>query len=178
MLFLLLSALSSVVIALGFRKASESKTYVRNILFINYITAASFLLPFLVGPGEIIFGYSWKIWFLLTLIGIVFVVNFFLYSRCLAINGVGSSVTISRLSAIIPVLVGLLYFRESISLFQKLGIASTFFLFLILVRRKDVFEEIRRPALLTILFVLSGIGDSLVSLLNSSIDEVDATPSF
>lgn len=169
MAFLLLSALSSVIIAIGFRYASSLGGKVQNILVVNYITASLFLLPQVLESGFLIHEYSTPVLALLIVIGVLFVINFFLYSKCLSENGVGGTVTISRLSVVWPVILGLFYFKEEISLFQKAGIGLTVVLFLVLMKRKDVFQEIKKPFLLSLLFLLSGLGDSLVSVLNANI---------
>lgn len=163
-LYVILCAGSSVLIA-HFLKGAESRELdTIRVLTVNYLTAA--LLAFIVtGTQEVVQldwregGYALGLGFG---VGIIFIVNFFIYSKSVHFNGVGISVAAMRISLIVPVLLSTVWYLELLTFRQWAGVALVFVtLFLLLPNKRKMLREPFSAAwLLVLLFIGTGIADA------------------
>lgn len=164
-LFIILCAVSSVLIAHFFKVSEQKKLNTTRVLTVNYfiaMTAAALLavrdgvsfMQFLPETGlPLIFAAG---------IGVVFIFNYFIYSKSVHLNGVGISVAAMRISLLIPVFTSVLWYKEILTTLQWGGIVLVFItLFLLLPKKKKLLKEpFSAGWLLVVLFAGSGIGDS------------------
>jgi len=166
LLFIIFSALTSVVIA-HFLKITENRSLnTVRVLTINYLVAAVSALfytfngqlpvadvdvlipPFLLSVG----------------VGVIFIANFFIYSKSVFHNGVGISIAAMRISLIIPVLLSTIGYMERLTIYQWSGILLVFVtLFLLLPNKKSIVKTdqyLSKGWLLILLFAGTGIGDA------------------
>lgn len=120
MIYLLLSILSSTLVAVVIRWNEGRGVNRFGALFFNYATAGTLGLFLLGGasPGEGIL----QLLPLSLFAGGVFVAAFYVYMATVNRSGLSITVTVTRLSVIIPVLGSLIIFREKLSLVQVSGL--------------------------------------------------------
>jgi drug/metabolite transporter (DMT)-like permease len=159
--FALLSVLSSVLIAHGLRWGEEHKFSQLSVLASNYISASVFSF-FMAGREEAFKLPEISVLILAAVVGIFFLANFWIFSRSLKINGISPTVTMMRMSLIIPVLGGILVYNEVLSLFLGLGILLVFISMYLLTRqskKESMISKVSAPILLILLFFISGTTD-------------------
>lgn len=163
-IYILLSANCSVLIA-HFLKVSEKKglNTVR-VLTVNYIVATliAFSSGFFRGNAHVQFGESSAVIILAAAVGVIFIVNFFIYSKSVHYNGVGISVAAMRISLLIPVLISIFWYFDEVRFMQWIGIFSAIIaLFLLLPNKRKMLREPLSVAwLLVLLFLGTGMGDA------------------
>ncbi len=176
-IFILLSSLCSVVLVHFLKLAEHKKLNTIRVLTVNYLIASVFalfiswrhpelpaasiqslLLPVLLGIG----------------VGVIFIVNFFIYSKSVFHNGVGISVAAMRISLIIPVLLSTVIYFEILEIRQWMGIMLVFLtLFLLLPDKRKMWKEPYSAAwLLVLLFILTGIGDASLKIYEAEFSQV------
>lgn len=162
-IFILLSAFSSLLIA-HFLKISENRGLdTVRVLTVNYFTASFSALLFADKSGFSDAGTGVFPAFLLAiLVGIIFILNFFIYSKSVFLNGIGISVAMMRISLIVPVLVSILFFGEFLSYPQFAGVLLVFIILYLLIPGKKGLqnEPLKAGGYLLLLFVGTGIGDT------------------
>ncbi|MBN2828938.1 MAG: hypothetical protein JXR56_01310 [Candidatus Cloacimonetes bacterium] len=149
--WLLLSAFCSIAIAnlLKLYQKKDSKSPIIVIFLGNYLFAAIFSfmlvapLPDRITLKEIVSGFVF---------GILFITSFLAYQRNIRINGISLSVSIMRLSLLIPVVLAAVFFKESLNLLNYLGIALVLVVFLLMGKQKD------RANLYWLLFLFISVG--------------------
>lgn len=166
-IYILLSSVCSVAIAHFLKAAEFKKLDTVKVLTVNYVIAAcvAFLTP---SGAEIPSNISEQIPALLlaALVGVIFIANFFIYSKSVSKNGVGISVAAMRISLLIPVLLSTIWYLEPLESRQWLGVGSVFIaLFLLLPnKRKMIREPLSAAWLLVLLFVGTGLGDGSLKI--------------
>ena len=176
-IFILLSSLCSVVLVHFLKLAEHKKLNTIRVLTVNYLIASVFalfiswrhpelpaasiqslLLPVLLGIG----------------VGVIFIVNFFIYSKSVFHNGVGISVAAMRISLIIPVLLSTVIYFEILEIRQWMGVLLVFLtLFLLLPDKRKMWKEPYSAAwLLVLLFILTGIGDASLKIYEAEFSQV------
>ncbi len=169
--FIILCAAFSVLIAHLFKVVEFRKLDTLRVLTTNYFIATLTALAmshyqqpitaFSVS-GEALF---WPL-LLAVFTGILFITNFFVYSKSVHYNGVGISVAAMRISLIIPVLFSILWYLEILTMLQWAGIIMVFItLFLLLPNKKDLLKEpFSAGWLLILIFLFTGVGDALLKI--------------
>lgn len=167
-LFIGLSAVCSVAIAHFLKSAEFKKLNTIRVLTVNYFTAAAvaFLTP--VSDADFDPGLL-EVWPAVALaagVGVIFIANFFIYSKSVNYNGVGVSVAAMRISLLIPVLLSTIWYLERLSVRQWIGIIAVFAaLFLLLPnKRKMIREPLSAAWLLVLLFIGTGLGDGSLKI--------------
>lgn len=160
MLFLLLSVLCSVLIAnllMVFNR--HGKHGILPIFLGNYFVASVysyFSLPEgAVFPGGFDLGLG-------ILCGALFLGNFWVYQRSIVFNGLSLSVGAMRIAMIVPVLLALLVFGESLSGWNKAGIIIGLAAFGLKANPK----ELHNLLWLLALFAISGLTDASLKVYN------------
>lgn len=168
-LFIILCALCSILIAHFFKIIEHKKLSTIRVLTINYAVAA--LAAFVMAGRytelpEISTEALLHPVLLAMVVGVIFIVNFFIYSKSVYHNGVGISVAAMRISLIVPVLLSILIYLEVLSSWQWAGIFLVFItLFLLLPdKRKMLREPFSVAWLLVLLFILTGFGDASLKI--------------
>ena len=166
MLYLLLSMLSSVSIFLIFRLIEKREVANFPVIVINYFTAA--LLGFTLhsrtnaGTGPYPAGF----FTLAVLIGILFILLFFIVARSSQKTGMAVTTIAGKMSVIFPILFSIFYdVHDTLSLLKASGILLALTGVLLTIYKKRT--RLPEPALIylpAILFVGMGLVDSLVKL--------------
>lgn len=166
LLFILFSAVTSVIIA-HFLKITESRSLnTVRVLTINYFVATSIALLYTFNSG--LTSPNLKILsqpLLLSVgVGIIFIANFFIYSKSVHHNGVGISIAAMRISLIIPVMFSTIWYLEILTIYQWFGVLLVFMtLFLLLPDKREFIKTdqyLKKGWLLILLFLGTGIGDA------------------
>lgn len=166
--YIILCAASSVLIAHLLKVAENRKLNTVRVLTVNYLTATIIAasttgfdqisqLDFSEGMYAIALG---------TVVGVIFIANFFIYSKSVHHNGVGISVAAMRISLIVPVLLSTAWYLELLSFRQWVGVVMVFVtLFLLLPNKRKMLREPFSAAwLLVLLFIGTGLGDSSLKI--------------
>lgn len=165
--YIILSATASLLIA-HLLKMSESRglSTIR-VLTINYLIAAVAAFVFSdfsqlpKASADLV-----PVLLLSLLVGVIFILNFFVYSKSVYQNGIGISIAVMRVSLVTPVLLSTLVYGELISIRQIVGISLVFvILFLLIPDKKGWFKgPLKAGSYLLILFIGTGIGDSSLKI--------------
>ena len=160
MIFLLLSIISSVLIAVVIRINEDSDLDRSGVMLFNYIAAT--VLAFLFMDTERVFNVSKQLIPISFVSGSIYVTAFMVYMKAVGRIGLAVPVTITRVSVLLPVLGSVLIFSERMSLYQVAGfILAVLAIYLFSgASTKDTSVSKRSEILLLIvLFVLMGSGD-------------------
>ncbi len=131
------------------------KNYKESILYVflsNYFIAA--ILSYLLYPfsfaGVEVFDYTMG-----SIVGVMYLINFLILNRNIQENGMSLSIAVMRISLIIPIIISLILFKESVHTVNFIGIAVIIITFFMLGQMKNRLSII----LLLLLFLLTGISD-------------------
>lgn len=162
-LFILLSAICSLLIA-HFLKVTEVKQLrTLNTLTVNYLVAALFALVWGTSKDGFGFLYTDLFFFGFCLaVGVFFIANFIAYSKSVHANGVGVTITAMRLSLLVPVLLSVLLYNEYLTFLKTTGVVLVFSSLILLKPKKTEVKigSINAGWLLLIIFALSGFADA------------------
>lgn len=122
MISLLLSILSSSTIALLWKVAEKKKYSTFRVIQFNYLSATLLSLFFFRWQTNISSKILPGLTLLAFLFGFIFVASFFLYATNISANGAILSSSVSKMGILIPVLLSLLLFRESVTHRQFFGL--------------------------------------------------------
>ena len=167
-IFIVLSSACSVLIAHFLKVTEFKKLSTVKVLTVNYVIASllAFLSP--VGGAELDFRFSAALpaLILAVIVGFIFIVNFFIYSKSVSKNGVGISVAAMRMSLLIPVLLSTIWYLEILTPRQWLGFGVVIIaLFLLLPNKRKMLREPKSAAwLLLLLFLGTGLGDGSLKI--------------
>lgn len=167
-LYIGLSSGASVLVAHLLRVIEHRKLDTVRVLTMNYLAAT--LVAFTTAGWNDLAGLDWvnttQALGLAGMVGVLFIVNFFIYSKSVFHNGVGISVAAMRISLIIPVILSVFWYFELLSYMQWLGVILVFVtLFLLLPDKKKLFNTPYNSAwLLVLLFICTGIGDASLKM--------------
>jgi drug/metabolite transporter (DMT)-like permease len=164
--YLLLSILSSTGIFLIFRLIDKRGVKTFPVIVINYITASSIGFAFSGEAGKGTWDFPLPFFVLAIVIGILFIVMFFLVARSSQKAGMAVTTIAGKMSVIFPIIFSILYDPgDTISLLKTMGILVALAGVLLTIFKKK--KKLPDPSLLylpLILFVGMGIVDSLVKL--------------
>ncbi len=167
-IFILLSAVCSVLIAHLLKLAEHKKLNTVRVLTVNYVVAASVAYFSRGDTSGLSFSLSeaYPALLLALVVGFIFIANFFIYSKSVDYNGVGISVASMRISLIIPVLLSTLWYLELLTAAQWFGVTTVFVaLFLLLPNKRKMLKEPLSAAwLLVLLFLGTGFGDASLKI--------------
>jgi drug/metabolite transporter (DMT)-like permease len=163
MIYLLLSILSSTVIFITFKVTERFKTNLVNLITINYLAAAILGFSFNRQAFSIsgLVSSDWLPYALL--IGVSYILMFFLIGYSIRKSGMAVTTIAGKLSMVIPILFSVLYFGEKINLLKIIGL--TLAILAVLLTSYRPVNKAKNLALIVmplIIFIGSGITDSLV----------------
>lgn len=167
-IYIVLCTISSILIAHFFKVTEQQKLSTLRVITVNYLIA--FPAAFILYEGhERMHIFSADLIYpvlLAMLVGIVFIYNFFVYSKSVDQNGVGISIAAMRISLIVPVLLSTFWYLELLSWGQWVGLILVFIvLYLLLPNKKSLLDEPTNSGwMLPVLFILTGIGDASLKI--------------
>ena len=180
MIYLLLSILSSTVIFVTFKLYDRFKVNTLQAIVVNYITAASCGLIGYSQPINIA-SIGQQPWFIYTLLlGVLFITIFYLMAITTQRSGLSVVSVATKMSVVIPVLSGLIFFRESVGFLKLLGILLALVaVYLASIKTKKGLK-IQRNSLMypMLVFLGSGIIDSSLKILEDLYVAADDVPIF
>ncbi|MDZ7720831.1 MAG: EamA family transporter [Balneolaceae bacterium] len=175
-IYIVLCSISSVLIAHFFKVTEQKKLNTIRVITVNYLIAFPSAILLYGGqdrsgvlPQELITPILLAIG-----IGIIFIFNFFIYSKSVDLNGVGISIAAMRISLIVPVLLSTIWYLELLTLNQWIGVILVFLiLYLLLPNKKTLFRgSFNAGWLLPILFLFTGIGDGSLKIYESEFNQI------
>jgi drug/metabolite transporter (DMT)-like permease len=128
MYYLLLTILCSTSIALILKYSDTKKGEPIVLLAGNYLVASSAATIFLLFNETK--SFSIEIMLFGCVLGLLFVVSFYIYAKAISYAGTALATTSSRLSVIIPVVLSIIIFDEEPGLNQLIGFAFTIITFI------------------------------------------------
>ena len=163
MIYLLLAIFFSSGIAIIFKLFSRFNINNLQAITVNYLVAvlaAYFASNAAINLSEIIS----KPWFYMAVaVGITFIATFFIYAISAQKAGVAISAVASRMSVVIPVSIGIIFYGEKISWLIIMGIVFSLIAFyFILQKRSGIKVNYRYFILPIILFIGFGFNDSML----------------
>lgn len=175
-IYIVLCSISSVLIA-HFFKVTESKNLSTvRVITVNYLIAfpSAFLIYGVQDRTEILSQELIAPILLAVVVGIIFIFNFFIYSKSVDLNGVGISIAAMRISLIVPVLLSTIWYLELLTFNQWVGLILVFLvLYLLLPNKKSLFRgSFNAGWLLPILFLFTGIGEASLKIYESEFNQI------
>jgi drug/metabolite transporter (DMT)-like permease len=167
--FLLLTILCSTSIAL-ILKFSDTKKGVPIVLLAgNYLVASVVALFLLFFNESRLFSFQTLIFG--SVLGLLFVMSFFVYAKAISFAGTGLATTSSRLSVIIPILLSIIIYNELPNKFHLVGFLFTIvtfvFFYLSVKENHKSGEGLLKYLFLIAVFVGIGINDFAVKVFKS-----------
>lgn len=175
--FIFLSSLCSVLIVHFLKIIEHKKLDTIRVLTVNYLiaTVTAFLISLRHSELPYADGNSMVLPVLLAVaVGIIFIFNFFIYSKSVFYNGVGISVAAMRISLIVPVLLSTVIYLDLLEFRQWMGVLLVFCTLFLLIpnKRKMMREPLSAAWLLVLLFILTGIGDASLKIYEAEFSQV------
>lgn len=162
-LYIGLSVICSICIAHLLKLVRRKEIRIIPVLTVNYAVAAT--ISYFQSETSIQIVESSQIPILFAAgAGVLFIVNFFLYSYSLNKNGVGVSVAAMRLSLVLPVLVSLLIYNEILQFSNSLGVITVFIALILLIPRTKGEQKPSISWSLALLFLFNGFVDVLMKI--------------
>ncbi len=156
---LLLSIFSATGIFILFKLIDVYKANTTAVISVNYFVAC--LLGFLLTPFSPMEATK-EAWFpYATLIGVLFIIFFFLIAKSIQKAGLAVSTIAAKMSVIIPIIFSIVYFREPLSLNKIVGVPLAFVSVFLSVYQPS---RVKKAALFLpfVLFVGLGVEDSII----------------
>jgi drug/metabolite transporter (DMT)-like permease len=163
MFFLVLCILSSTLIFISFRYFETFRINIFNAIIVNYFTASS-LAFILISDSTILIPGEFSSWMTMALLlGILFVIIFYLIAITTQEVGIAVSSIACKMSMILPILFSILYYNENVSGIKIAGIILAPAGVVLSVIKKDISLQNKKFIVLPLVMFLGvGITDSLV----------------
>lgn len=161
MLYLILAILFSTGIVISFKYFARFNINNLQAITMNYLIASA--MGFLLHPDSYTFGQlPQKSWFAIScLIGVVFILVFFVFAMSAQKAGVALTAVASKMSVVVPVSIGIMAYGESLNVIKITGILASLFAFFLTFKQKDQQKVDRRFLLLPLLLFLgNGTNDT------------------
>ena len=138
------------------------KLEVFQIIVVNYLIATILGFSIWQQPVELVSMVS-KPWFLTSiLIAISFIATFYLFALSSVKAGIAITAVSSKMSVLMPVLAGFVFFDDRISILKVIGILLALFSFLLVFRSRESFKLNWKILVIPVLlFIGSGLNDTL-----------------
>jgi drug/metabolite transporter (DMT)-like permease len=162
MIFLLFAILLSTSIFIIFRLFPKYNVDNFQAIIINYVVAVAFGLFISDIPSSFqeLINKDWFYWSIL--VGFIFIIVFYLFALSSQKMGIAITAVSSKMSVVIPVLLGFVYFNEEASMKKIVGIALVLVAFFLLLQNKKGSKINYKYLFLPILIFLgNGLNDSL-----------------
>lgn len=160
MVHLLLAIIFSVILFIVFKSFSKYNVNTLQAIVVNYIVAFSVGLLLNDTPITITETFE-KPWLLFCVyLGILFIAIFFTMGKTSQVNGVSVASVASKMSLIIPVSFGILFFKERISTLKCIGIFIALIAVYFTTKKNKSTVKTSNFIYPTLLFLGSGIIDT------------------
>ncbi len=162
MFYLLLTIFLNALLFVFFKIAAKFKIDTLQAIVVNYwtcvVTGSIFMGSFPIGAQSL--SYPWLPW--AVLMGLLFISIFNLIGYCTVRDGITTTTIANKLSLVIPVVFSVFLYGEEMNLLKGIGIALAFPAVYLTARVKD--DTVRNKSfwLPIILFIGSGLLDTLV----------------
>lgn len=167
-LYLLLSSVCSLTIAHLLKLTEVKKLRTINTLTVNYLIAGIFALVvgYTEGSRPGVLSQSFFFFLFCMIVGAFFISNFVIYGKSVHTNGVGVTIAAMRLSLLVPIIISVFLYAESVGLTKVTGIGLVFGALVLLIPRKKsvMIGSIDASWLLLIVFLLSGFADASLKI--------------
>jgi drug/metabolite transporter (DMT)-like permease len=163
MIFLFTAVLFSSCIIFTFRLFSLYKVNNLQAIVINYLVAAPLSFVSFKESFEFneLFQREW--FFMAIIIGFFFIAVFFVFARSAQLAGVAITSVSSKMSVVIPVGIGILFYGDMVNILKVLGILFSMISFYLIFKRDNFSSTDKRYILLPVLLFLgNGANDSLM----------------
>lgn len=170
MIYLLLSIFSSTLIFVVFKLFARFKVNTFYAIVVNYITACICGVLAYDAPIHVATIASTS-WFYFTLaLGLLFITIFNLMAITTQRSGISVVSVATKMSLVIPILFGLIYFKESLGLLKFIGIVMALVaVYLTSIKKKSGFKIDKRNLIFPLLvFLGSGIIDTSIKYLEDT----------
>ncbi len=167
-LYLILSALCSILIAHLLKQTEVRELRTLNTLTVNYLVA--FGVAMLVGvnqeSGTELYNTTLYLFLFCGLVGMFFIGNFLVFSKSVHANGMGISIAAMRLSLLVPVLISIYFYSEFLTFAKITGIILVFGSLILLIPKQSSIKigSMNAGWLLLITFLLSGFADASLKI--------------
>lgn len=151
MIFLILSIIASVAIGnlLHLFQNKDSKLKILQVFLGNYFVA-SLVSFFMIGDFD--FNIKLLDLGLAVIFGTLFLVNFLAYQTNIIKNGLSMSISVMRISVVIPILISLIFFKEALPWLNYVGIIIVISAFLLMGKSSNI----KSKMWLFLLFFITG----------------------
>lgn len=160
---LLLTILFGTLVIIAFKIISILRLDLNQVITFNYFVAASFGFIFWDAPINFVLWQSMP-WFEYSIvIGVFFILTYKLFGLSSDKAGLAITAVASKMSVVIPVMAGFLFFHDHVSLYKTIGILFVLLAFYFIFKTEKGIKINRQFILLPLLLLLgNGINDSLV----------------
>lgn len=163
MFYLVFAIISSTMIIISFKLFPKYNINVFQAITVNYLVASGF--GFISEPGTFSFHELYlRPWFPISLlVGLSLIIGFNLFALCVRKTGVVITAISSRMSVVIPVVLGFLIFSEQATTLKLGGILLALAAFyLTFLKQQSMKPDMRFIFLPFLLFLALGVNDSLM----------------
>ncbi|WP_271856327.1 DMT family transporter [Patiriisocius marinus] len=180
MMYLLFSILASTFIFVIFKLFNRFKVNTLHAIVINYVVACiSGIIAF---KGTIsLSSIPNRPWFYYTLgLGVLFIIVFNLMARTTQRSGLAVVSVATKMSVVIPIVFGLLYFNESLDIYKGIGIITALIAVYLASIKKESGITIQASNLILplLVFLGSGIIDTSLKYLENAFVPAQEVPLF
>jgi len=180
LIYLLFSILASTFIFIAFKLFERFKVNVFQSIVVNYFVAGTTGLLFYEKTVELsqLPNYDW--FYYTIALGALFIIIFNLMALTTQIGGLSVVSVATKMSVVIPILFGLLYYKESIGFLKIIGIVLALIaVYFASVKSNDALKMDKKYLMLPILvFIGSGIIDTSLKYLEGSFVAQNDVPLF
>jgi len=173
--YLIASILIFTLIFVVFKLYERFKVDILQAIVVNYIVAfITSMIAYKIQVGFDDLSVSNIVemdWFYYTFgLGILFIVVFILIARTTQTNGLSVASVATKMSVIIPIIFGLIYYKESLGVLKFIGILFALMaVYFVSVKSKDGLKLNKRDLILPLLVLLgSGIIDTSIKFLEEA----------
>lgn len=159
--FVILTIFCSTSIALILKYSNVKKGETIVLIAANYLVASVIaFISVLLYKNPL---FTFQTFFFGMILGLIFVLSFFVFAKAIGLAGTGLATTTSRLSVVIPILFSIIIYNETPNEFHLLGIIFTFITFILFYfsirgNRKDG-DGIKKYLVLILVFIGIGFND-------------------
>lgn len=151
-----------------FRLSKNYNCNLSTLITINYLTATILGLVLFNQASQINLSHSFSWIPFGILLGILFIVMFYLIGNSSQKAGIAVTTLANKLSLVFPVLFSLFYFNEKITLLKTVGLISAFIAVFLTIYKKELKKTNFIFIVLPVsIFIGSGITDSLVKFVQA-----------
>ncbi|MFK5983358.1 MAG: EamA family transporter [Flavobacteriaceae bacterium] len=175
MFYLIASILVFTLIFIVFKLYERFKVDILQAIVVNYIVAfftSMIAYKIQVGFDDLSVSNIVEMdWFYYTFgLGVLFIVVFILIAKTTQISGLSVASVATKMSVIIPIIFGLIYYKESLGILKFIGILFALMaVYFVSVKSKDGLKLSKRDLILPLLVLLgSGVIDTSIKFLEEA----------